>query len=577
MGRPPISGSDSPTPGRSDEWEPLLTRSIRFLDLYELPPGAPVVRLLNVDYVHVKTEEGGDLYLTRFGLPFLEQLKPTNWYTEDWFPENREKLKGTSTVYRVRTRPVNDRFLTMVVKWCRVGETIPVDTMTLVRFADGEFNSPFEEFSLVLEMRNRRHRRLVRTHKPLAIYVPPERLQLWQTGRSRSKMERKKATFRDVELDIFRQYILIYEWIKGVSIEEALEALPLSDKVRKEEALRMTDRAIQELKEEGYRVLDIKPAHVIVRTRPDGSLMRERSGKEAYALVDFELLARTPEYDAFVKAERRSDYFRRQAGRFFTRHLANLPPHLHHINIFGVDYIYGCTESTFGMVYVVGNDPGLFDYFLPERWRRTPKTALSSSRQIYATTTKDNIRLVWKVSRVGETPEVPEAVAYGYNSPFEEVAFAVELYQRGLKTIFPRAIYMTGRPSDSDDFRPHPSRYLSHQSIIGDDGKSVLRPDHYYLTVWGFWSGPQQEQNDFAFEKGISVREGFETGLIDENVYVELLQQKRHHLNGAGVEDLNMKGDHLLLSRRADNNLLLEKDGLPEVRICNFELMRRLS
>ena len=33
----------------------------------------------------------------------------------------------------------------------------------------------------------------------------------------------------------------------------------------------------------------------------------------------------------------------------------------------GVDYVYGEVESTGGALWVVGRDPVLFDYFLPEK------------------------------------------------------------------------------------------------------------------------------------------------------------------------------------------------------------------
>lgn len=550
--------------------------AIRFFYDHELPPDAGVVRILGVDYVHLKTSDDGDLFLTRFGFPFIEQLKPWGWYGEEWFAANREKLAGTSTVYKVKTRPVNNRSLDIVVKWCRVGEEVPRDTMSFTRFADAEFNSPFEEFSLVMELRNRRARRLIRTHKPLAIYVPRERRELWQTGRSLSKMEHKKAKFRDVELDVFRQYILIYEWIKGRAVHEALELAGVPEEERKRLGIELTLKSVKDLKGEGFRVLDIKPAHVIVRAAPDGRLLTRQNGETAYALVDFELLVRTPDYDEFIKAERRAEYFRRQAGRFFTLHLADLPPHLHHINIFGVDYIYGCTESTLGVVWVVGNDPGLFDYFLPERWRRTQRTQLSTTRQVFATRTKDNIHLVWKVSRVGEAPDVPEAKAHGYNSPFEEVAFAVELAQRGLKTIFPRAVYMTGNRSQTSyvtDF----SRHWNHENILMEDGRSVMLMNHNYITLWGYWSGPATGDSEIAHDMGINLQQAFSDGLIGKDVFEKLLERKQKNLAKAGFEDLHMKGEHLLMSRRADGSFILKEDGLPEVRICNFELMRRIQ
>jgi hypothetical protein len=68
----------------------------------------------------------------------------------------------------------------------------------------------------------------------------------------------------------------------------------------------------------------------------------------------------------------------------------------------------------------------VFDYFLPERWRKTHSWRLSENNEVYYTVTKDNIHIVWKISRVGDRPEVDPAdpVAarieeYGYNSPFE--------------------------------------------------------------------------------------------------------------------------------------------------------------
>ena len=38
------------------------------------------VTVLGVDYHHAKQDDGGDLYLTRFGLAFRECLRPENWF-----------------------------------------------------------------------------------------------------------------------------------------------------------------------------------------------------------------------------------------------------------------------------------------------------------------------------------------------------------------------------------------------------------------------------------------------------------------------------------------------------------------
>ena len=123
-------------------------------------------------------------------------------------------------------------------------------------------------------MRNSRvDNSIIRTHKPLAIYVPGERLKLWQTGRSESKIAQKKAKHRDVELDIYRQYILIYEWIEGASVVEMLEQTSIPKETYPDVLAKLTSRAVAELAQRGYRVLDMKPAHIIVRSTPDRTLL----------------------------------------------------------------------------------------------------------------------------------------------------------------------------------------------------------------------------------------------------------------------------------------------------------------
>jgi len=42
-----------------------------------------------------------------------------------------------------------------------------------------------------------------------------------------------------------------------------------------------------------------------------------------------------------------------------------------------------------------------------------------------------------------------------------------------------------------------------------------------------------------------------------------------------GLEDLNLKPDHLLISFDSQKKLLLDATDKPEVRLCNFELVRR--
>jgi hypothetical protein len=429
-------------------------------------------------------------------------------------------------------------------------------------------------------MRNSRRPPLIRTHKPLAIYVPSERLEVWQTGRSETTIAHKKAKHRDVELDICRQYILIYEWIKGVSAVEGLDQTSLPKAEQSGILEQLTLKVIQDLAGRGFRVLDTKPAHIIVRVESNGTLLRDRSGNTAYALVDFELLERTPEHDHEVTRARRAVYLKRQRDRFGETEIHPFPAHLHHVRIFGIDYVFGHSESTQGALWVAGKDPALFDYFLPERWRRTSKVRLSENNDVYFTKTKDDINIVWKVSRMGERPDVnPQALSHGYNSPFEEFMFALEVSRHKIATVYPRAIYMTGLEARTTEYVEDTSRYQNHAEILTPEGSPVLIPNHNYLTVWGFWNGVDEmlAAADRVYCEGINLRLATYCGYVSKSDHDALLEAERRKLLEIGLEDLNLKDDHILLSLNPQGLLIRDAGGMPEMRLCNFELMARVK
>jgi len=255
---------------------------------------AKAISLIGVDYAWLRTRDGGDLYLTRFGAPFRNHLAPENWYASDWFTARRVRLAGTSVIYKLPTRPVCGTSLDLVVRFSRVGEEIPLDPLLLSQNLQTEFNSPFEEIALVMELRAGSvgtSRPRIFTKKPLAIYVPPERLEDWQTGRLESKMAVKLARHPEARLDTSRQYILLYGWIDGLNAVQAAQALAMAPDPAKQFLSEVTRNAISDLASHGFRMLDIKPEHVVLRIRPDGSLLR-RAGNPCYALVDYELLER---------------------------------------------------------------------------------------------------------------------------------------------------------------------------------------------------------------------------------------------------------------------------------------------
>jgi hypothetical protein len=275
------SAAEIPVPQKEDTSGLALSFTRRFIQ--------------GVQYFHAQTADGGDLFLTPFGQPYAADLRPDNWLDAPWFDSHRRRLRGTSTIYRTQTKPLRGRTLDLIVRFNRVGEDLPVDTVTRNCYTHAAFNSPFEEVAAVMALRAARfgpQRRFIRTKRPLAIYSPPTRFQLWQTGRSESQMGAKQARLPEIKLDILRSYILVYGWIKGIDAQDAASEFAADVKSRETFLAETMDEVESELKQAGFRVLDMKPAHIIVRFNAGGQLLRRHDGRLVYALIDYELLER---------------------------------------------------------------------------------------------------------------------------------------------------------------------------------------------------------------------------------------------------------------------------------------------
>ncbi|HUO76901.1 MAG TPA: hypothetical protein VMU21_04915 [Thermodesulfovibrionales bacterium] len=561
-----------------------------------------LVNVLGVVYVHTKTSDGGDLYLTRHAEPFHEHFQIENWYERDWFNANKIRLIGTSSVYKVPTKEVAGKSLELVVKNCRVGEDVPIDTHTLQEFCDAEFNSPWEEFSLVTELLDNLYgprETKMNTQLPMAIYVPPEKMQAWQSGRSRSRINRIRAKHPGIDIDILKQYKLIYEWIKGHNLMEVFAHIDINHDELVTHLKKINYKALADMQRKGYLMADMKPEHIIISEADTEHIVaigmtQERNAADkqvdivyqcihegSYSIIDYELLLRTPEHDEAVKSSRRHSYLDDQRHRFDP---TPLPAHLSHMEIFGVPYLYGHAESTGGSLWVVGRNAHLFDYFLPERWRKTPALRLSHTKEVFYTITKDNIHLVWETSRVGEMPmgdeegsRDPKVRHYGINSPFEEFAIAHTLTQLGIPTVYARAIYMTGttKVEASTDLR----KYESHRDILDPEGNPVLQENHNYITIRGYYNGPDQwvAEHEEALYTPVDLSKAVYINIISEEQCQDFLDAVKRKLKLHGFDGTSLKVNDLLLAIDDKQQIMENSSGDPVVIICNFELIWKMS
>ena len=279
-------------------------------------PAARRVRLFDTEYAALDLGAAGRLYVTRHGWPVLESLLPESWYVGRYFARHGKRMTlATGCVYYVRGRG-GRRPPELLVKFSRVGQDVPVwiapDLSLHVSEHDlvnARFVGPFEEFGLCEEMRRgtfgppQIH---LRVKRPLAIYTPPNVFQPWQMGRSDARFAHSLLLQHDdpsrggaeVPLDIHRDYILLYGWVAGDHAQSFYESGALSE----EQFAGLVPHAMRTLAAKGFRMLDMKPAHLILRRRRRDRSFLRRDGRLAYVVVDYELVVRTPAYELARRA-----------------------------------------------------------------------------------------------------------------------------------------------------------------------------------------------------------------------------------------------------------------------------------
>jgi hypothetical protein len=136
---------------------------------------------------------------------------------------------------------------------------------------------------------------------------------------------------------------------------------------------------------------------------------------------------------------------------------------------------------------------------------------------------------------------------------------------------------MTGSKRDPGRKMMDDRRCAALANLRTPDGEPAVRDDCDYIIIWGYWNGPDQllAANDGRHYSSINARRALAHHFITQERMAELLQSKAKKLARCGLEDLNLKPDHLLISFDSEHNLVLDTFGKPEVRLCNFELVRQ--
>ena len=184
---------------------------------------------------------------------------------------------------------------------------------------------------------------------------------------------------------------------------------------------------------------------------------------------------------------------------------------------------------------------------------------------------------------MGEQPEPtskeqnPAALlSHGFNSPFEEFSIALDLARKGIAVTYPRAIYMSGLESSRARFYiVDERRFRALEGIVVEDSKTLFLHTHNYLTIWGYWNGAAEMEENHL--RPIDLARACKFGMVEDHIANTIVVNTKKLLEKAGYRDLSFLASHLLLSQRHDKSLILGPDSLPAVRLCNFELMQPLK
>jgi hypothetical protein len=589
----------------------------QLLQIRDRLPHAELLQVLGVSYMRFATgstgstassDEPGEIYLTNDGAQLLPQLQPEHWHERAWFREKRVQLEGTSAVYRIQTHPRAGTPIDLVVKYNRVGQEVAADHDLLEEALAWEFNGPFEEFSLVEQMRHdtQAQQFAFATQVPLAIYIPPERTQAWRTGRTEWRMVQKGSKHPGLVLDILRHYVMVYRWLPGIDLSQAYRQGLIS----KDNIKLMMERVSSDVALAGFCVHDHKPQHVIIDAQSDCS--EQAIPHLSYGLIDYELLERLPEKlqkrqarvhdvydrqrDSVINASQWTDQKQHDVDTRADERPATC-------EVWGVPYVFGRAESTGGWLWVVGSELEAFELFLPERWRTTAQIRMWGRHESYLTTSKDNLKLVWRVSRVGQRPHTAASgregfrvLTHGVNSPFEEVAFAITLARHGVGATFPRAIYCTGHRSSLNEALFDHSRYRSHARyrLVNESGlrsvgqwreqpernesvdeQPLLDPRRSYITLWDCCTGNLASRIiERPVVRSLNCVEACKLGLLSDATVSRLLARLAERIEDAGLTALRLRPSHVLVLQDVDGSVVSE-NGRIQTRLCNFLYLRR--
>jgi hypothetical protein len=121
-------------------------------------------------------------------------------------------------------------------------------------------------------------------------------------------------------------------------------------------------------------------------------------------------------------------------------------------------------------------------------------------------------------------------------------------------------------------------RYVSHYGITAMDGRPVLREDRDYITIRGYYNGSDSwvAEHEGALCTPFDLERSADEGILSPSEALQLLERTQSRLKDAGYDGSLLELNDNIISLDPNGNIIVDPEGFPETRICNFELIRRI-
>ena len=130
-------------------------------------------------------------------------------------------------------------------------------------------------------------------------------------------------------------------------------------------------------------------------------------------------------------------------------------------------------------------------------------------------------------------------------------------------------------------------RYESHRELLTSDGTPILRDDRNYITLRGFYSGPEVwvaviKPGRILYQTGgmrwpLSLRQASSRGIVSASECQRVMQSTQQAVASVGFDAELLDGSDLIVGMSADGSPVRDAHGSLDLRISNFELIRPIG